>query len=54
MVGRFALHDDRTLFLFVFVADADFEPSMFDLRTQKAMLRERVRGGKWECSTNPW
>ena len=24
MVGRFALHDDRTLFLFVFVADADF------------------------------
>ena len=49
MVGRFALHDDRTLFLFVFVADADFEPAMFDLRMQKAMLLERFGCGKWEC-----
>ena len=49
MVGRFALHDDRTLFLFVFVADADFEPAMFDLQTQKAVLRESFCGGKWEC-----
>ena len=49
MVGRFALHDDRTLFLFVFVADADFQPAMFDLRAQKAILRESFGGGKWEC-----
>jgi 2-polyprenyl-6-methoxyphenol hydroxylase-like FAD-dependent oxidoreductase len=41
MLGRFALHDDRTLFLFVFAADVDPPPAVFDLRAQKAMLRER-------------
>jgi 2-polyprenyl-6-methoxyphenol hydroxylase-like FAD-dependent oxidoreductase len=49
MLGRFALHDDRTLFLFVFVADADFERAFFDLRTQKALLRESFCSEKWEC-----
>ena len=45
MLGRFTLHDDRTLFLFVFTAGS--LPVTLDL--QKAMLRERYRDGKWEC-----
>ncbi len=48
MLGRFALHADRTLFLFVFTADVDPLPAVLDL--QKAMLRERFGDGKWECS----
>jgi 2-polyprenyl-6-methoxyphenol hydroxylase-like FAD-dependent oxidoreductase len=47
MVGRFTLHDDRTLFLFVFVADSDSLPVTLDL--QKAMLCGRYGDGKWEC-----
>lgn len=49
LLGRFALHDDRTLFLFVFADDAVPLPGMFDLSAQKAILRERFSGGKWEC-----
>ena len=49
MLGRFALHDDRTLFLFVFADDVVALPGLFDLSAQKAMLRERFGGGKWEC-----
>jgi 2-polyprenyl-6-methoxyphenol hydroxylase-like FAD-dependent oxidoreductase len=47
MLGRFALHDDRTLFLFVFA----FDSSALDLDTgeQKAILRERFGDGSWEC-----
>ena len=48
MLGRFALHDDRTLFLFVFADDVVALPGIFDLSAQKAMLRERFGGGKWE------
>ena len=47
MLGRFTLHDDRTLFLFVFAADSGSLPATLDL--QKTMLRERYRDGKWEC-----
>jgi 2-polyprenyl-6-methoxyphenol hydroxylase-like FAD-dependent oxidoreductase len=39
MLGRFALHDDRTLFLFVFADDVAPLPGMFDLPVQKAILR---------------
>jgi len=49
MLGRFALHADRTLFLFVFTADADSLPATLDLPAQKAMLRKRFGEGKWEC-----
>ena len=47
MLGRFALHDDRTLFLFVFA----FDSTGPDLNTaeQKAILREQFRHGSWEC-----
>ena len=47
MLGRFTLHGDRTLFLFVFVADSSSLPATLDL--QKAVLRERYGDGKWEC-----
>lgn len=47
MLGRFTLHDDRTLFLFVFAAGSDTLPK--ELERQKAMLRERYHEGKWEC-----
>lgn len=46
MLGRFTLHDDRTLFLFVFAAEGDTLPTM--LEQQKAILREAYQDGKWE------
>jgi 2-polyprenyl-6-methoxyphenol hydroxylase-like FAD-dependent oxidoreductase len=49
MLGRFALHDDRTLFLFVFATDVDSAVATLDLRAQKEMLRGRFGDGKWEC-----
>jgi 2-polyprenyl-6-methoxyphenol hydroxylase-like FAD-dependent oxidoreductase len=47
MLGRFALHDDRTLFLFVFTV----EGSGANLNTakQKAILRQRFGDGSGEC-----
>ena len=47
MLGRFTLHNDRTLFLFVFAADSDSLPATLD--GQKAMLLDRYGDGKWEC-----
>jgi 2-polyprenyl-6-methoxyphenol hydroxylase-like FAD-dependent oxidoreductase len=47
MIGRFALHDDRTLFLFVFAFDQSVP--VFDVATQKAILRDRFGDGTWEC-----
>jgi hypothetical protein len=47
MLGRFALRDDRTLFLFVFRADPASMP--LDTSAQRAVLRDRYGGGKWEC-----
>ena len=49
MLGRFALHEDRTLFLFVFATDVDHIPAMLDLPAQKTMLRDRFGDGRWEC-----
>ena len=50
MVGRVALHDDRTLFLFVFTADVTTSVAPTDLPAQKAMLRARFGDKPWECS----
>jgi len=47
MLGRFTLHDDRTLFLFVFSADCGSLPAGLD--QQKDLLRTRYAEGKWEC-----
>lgn len=43
MIGRFALRDDRTLFLFVFQGHAD------QLAAQKAKLHDLYRDAGWEC-----
>ncbi len=46
-VGRFALRDNRTMFLFTF---ADEEASgTDDVQSQKAVLRQRFGNGGWEC-----
>jgi len=50
MLGRFALHDDRTLFLFVFAADVDLDTAALSLAAQKAILRRRFSDAKWECA----
>jgi 2-polyprenyl-6-methoxyphenol hydroxylase-like FAD-dependent oxidoreductase len=47
MVGRFTMHNNRTLFLFVFAASGGSLPATPDL--QKKMLREKYGDGKWEC-----
>ncbi len=48
MVGRFTLRDNRTLFLFVFIASRVELPATLD--TQKALLRNLYRHGGWECT----
>jgi 2-polyprenyl-6-methoxyphenol hydroxylase-like FAD-dependent oxidoreductase len=50
MVSRVALHDDRTLLLFVFTADAEAPSAKPDLSEQKAILRRRYGGRGWECA----
>ncbi|RWM12417.1 MAG: FAD-binding domain [Mesorhizobium sp.] len=47
MVGRFTLHNNRTLFLFVFTVDDIPLPTA--LGPQKEMLRKRYADGGWEC-----
>jgi 2-polyprenyl-6-methoxyphenol hydroxylase-like FAD-dependent oxidoreductase len=47
MLGRFALHGDRTLFLFVFT-EAERPSAIADLSAQKVILRERFSDGTWE------
>ncbi len=48
MLARFALHDDRTLFLFVFATDFNPPKAMNNPSEQKKMLRERFGTDKWE------
>lgn len=48
MLGRFAMRDDRTLFLFVFARDPAASTTP-DLGSQKALLRELYGSGRWEC-----
>ena len=50
MLGRMALRDDRTLFLFVFADSAIETRSANDLAAQKVLLRKRFGGGVWEKS----
>jgi len=50
MLGRVALRDDRTLFLFVFAIDGDCLPAAADLHAQKATLRERYNTRHWESA----
>jgi 2-polyprenyl-6-methoxyphenol hydroxylase-like FAD-dependent oxidoreductase len=45
-VGRFALHDDRTLFLFIFASEGG--PEQHEVAAQKATLRKVFEGDGWE------
>ena len=45
-VGRFALHNDRTLFLFIFASGG--EPEANGVAAQKAILRKAFEGDGWE------
>lgn len=47
-VARFAMSDDRTLFLLVY-AQPDAEPLPSSLDAQRARLRTRFAGAGWEC-----
>ncbi|HZZ87472.1 MAG TPA: FAD-dependent monooxygenase [Caulobacteraceae bacterium] len=47
MVGRFTMRDQRTLFLLIFADESAALPAT--LEQQKAMLRERYGGARWEC-----
>ncbi len=49
-LGRFALHGDRTLFLFVFAGDPDLPIDGIALDEQKALLRARFGGVQWESA----
>src|SRR5260370_517633 len=49
-VARFALHDDRTLFLFVFTGDYDPPSDPRDFAAQQTIIRERFKDGGWECT----
>jgi 2-polyprenyl-6-methoxyphenol hydroxylase-like FAD-dependent oxidoreductase len=46
-VGRFAMRDDKTMFLFTF-ADKDVA-GPDDIQGQKALLHKRFEAGGWEC-----
>ena len=45
-VARFALHQDRTLFLFIFAGDVD---ATHDIAAQKACLKTQFADVGWEC-----
>ena len=45
-VGRFTLHNDRTLFLFIF--DGGAEAAAHDIEAQKKILRKAFEGDGWE------
>ena len=45
-MGRFTLHNDRTLFLFIFASQS--EPEAHGIEAQKNVLREAFEGGWWE------
>jgi 2-polyprenyl-6-methoxyphenol hydroxylase-like FAD-dependent oxidoreductase len=47
MVGRVSLHDDKTLFLFVFAEDVD--TPIHDLPAQKRLVRSKFGNSRWEC-----
>lgn len=47
MLGRFTLHRNRTLFLFVFAIDSSPLPAALEI--QKEMLCEKYADGGWEC-----
>jgi 2-polyprenyl-6-methoxyphenol hydroxylase-like FAD-dependent oxidoreductase len=47
MVGRFTLHGDRCMFLFLFACEADMPTTLV---AQKALVKATFRDGDWEMS----
>lgn len=50
MLGRIALHEDRTLFLFVFAAGPALLSATLDTAQKKSILREHFEREGWECA----
>ena len=48
-VARFAMRDDRTMFLFVFADPTGLQEGMDDPQLQKNLLRRRFGNSGWEC-----
>ena len=48
-LGRFALRDDRTLFLFTFADEIQEPPETSAVAGQKQFVRKRFENGGWEC-----
>jgi 2-polyprenyl-6-methoxyphenol hydroxylase-like FAD-dependent oxidoreductase len=48
-VGRFAMHGDRTMFLFIFADDQPQQVDLGDMPAQKAQLRRAFENSGWEC-----
>ncbi len=48
-VGRFALHGDRTLFMFIFADNESGNFHRLDLQAQKAILHKHFDKSGWEC-----
>ncbi len=48
-VARFALHDDHTLFLFVYADGGADAPDPHDVAAHKARLHEKFDAAGWEC-----
>ena len=49
-IARFALRDDRTMFLFIFAANDDTPSGPRNIAAQKAIIRDRFKNGGWECT----
>ncbi|HEY1801593.1 MAG TPA: FAD-binding domain [Terriglobales bacterium] len=48
-VDRFAMRDNRTMFLFVFADSETDGATLRDVQAQKALLRKRFGNSGWEC-----
>jgi hypothetical protein len=48
-VARFAMRNDRMMFLFVFADEKDRRIESQDTNTHKDMLRAEFRSAGWEC-----
>ena len=49
LAARFAMRDDRTMFLLVFAAAAPPSPGADDIQAQKAILHSQFADAGWEC-----
>jgi 2-polyprenyl-6-methoxyphenol hydroxylase-like FAD-dependent oxidoreductase len=49
-VARFAMRNDRTVFLLVFTTDQPLQSERFDRRSQKQLLHEHFDQEGWECA----